>query len=126
MRRAISGYLGLQYILQLYSLDLPRVGHDQHLVKMRCGDIVGISHDFKTFINSPRFGKVADILNVNGCCFVLLDVYTRADFDDPFYFFDHAPVSKMIAPLKTLSSPVIYHMKKIASSFRIVVLSMPY
>ena len=82
--------------------------------------------DFTAFNSNPRFGKIAEILRVNDRCFVLLATFSRPEFDDPFYVFDYAPVSRVIAPLKKLSSPVIYHQKKVANRSEIVVLCMPY
>ena len=103
-----------------------RVGHDQHLIKTQCGDIVGISNDFPDFKTNAKFGRVYDILNVNNCCYVVLDAFAIAELDEPFYLFDDVSVSKLIVPLKMLSSPVIYHRKIARNSRKIVVLCMPY
>ena len=86
-----------------------------------------MSEDFTTFNDCPRFGKIAEILRVNDHCFVALDMFSRPEFDDPFYVFDCAPVSRVIVPLKKLSSPVIYHQKKVVGNrFKIIVLCMRY
>ena len=77
---------------------------------------------------NAKFGRVCDILNVNNCCYVVLDTFAIAELDEPLYIFNDVPVSKLIAPLKMLSSPVIYHSKieRNINHRKIVVLCMPY
>ena len=84
-----------------------RVGHDQHLIKTRCGDIVGISNDFPDFKTNAKFGRVCDILNVNNCCYVVLVTFAIAEFDEPFnhlltFLFRHSdcPIKYAFFPSK--------------------------
>ena len=49
---------GLAIYLQLYIKDFVRVGHDQHLVKTRCGDIVGLSETLQHLIATQDSAKL--------------------------------------------------------------------